>query len=200
MFWIGSVVSETPKRSAVAGISCMRPLAPLWLTASMRPADSMLMTARTRAGDTRVPTVARSISAPCCSAIRCRCASRGAGTALPDGPRPKAISAASNRPPASPSRGEIMSQYQSSGPVAAGAGAAWAVAASRVLGRSPGRAPGGATQPATASARACSSGSICTVIRRDTPAEGGVTRRGPGDDNSAGAAVAGAASSSGSSA
>jgi len=61
-----------PKRSAVAGMSCIRPTAPAGETASVLPALSIPMIARTSAGDTCVPTVASSISRPCAAATSCR--------------------------------------------------------------------------------------------------------------------------------
>ena len=64
MFSPGRVASLTPKRAAVAGISCISPCAPALETASVLPLDSTAITASTSAGDTSVPIVARRMSAP----------------------------------------------------------------------------------------------------------------------------------------
>ena len=77
MFWAVSNGSVTPKRSAVAGISCINPWAFAELTASARPADSTEMTASASAGDTRVPTVASRIAGACASAMSCISCNRG---------------------------------------------------------------------------------------------------------------------------
>jgi hypothetical protein len=98
MFSRGWKESVTPKRAAVAGMSCISPCAPAWLTAAGRPEDSTEMIARTSAGETRVPIVAVRISIPCRSAIWRSVSSRGEGGAAPGGPLVSATSASSSRP------------------------------------------------------------------------------------------------------
>ena len=48
MFWRASKESDTPKRRAVAGMSCIRPRAPFDETAHWSNSDSTAITARTR--------------------------------------------------------------------------------------------------------------------------------------------------------
>ena len=52
MFAAGSYESVTPKRSAVEGMSCIRPRAPLFETSRALKSDSALMTAETSAAST----------------------------------------------------------------------------------------------------------------------------------------------------
>lgn len=63
MFWAGSKGSATLKRSAVAGISCIRPWAPLWETALGLKADSAWTMALTKASSTPKRAAAARISA-----------------------------------------------------------------------------------------------------------------------------------------
>ena len=112
MFCTGSVESVTPNRSAVAGISCIRPTAPAWLTTSVCPALSMPMTASTSAGETSVPMVAFKISVPKASAMFCMCCMRGALTISPPGPCDRVASARSKRPETSLTPGGTVSQNQ----------------------------------------------------------------------------------------
>ncbi len=98
MFWIGSRLSVTPNRVAVAGISCISPCAPAPDTASARPPLSADITANTSAGDTAVPSVAFNNSVPYLSAISCICCRRGAATLLPPGPCDSVAIASGNRP------------------------------------------------------------------------------------------------------
>ncbi len=153
--------SSTPNRLAVAGISCIRPVAPTPLTASDLPADSIPITARTKAGDTSVPMVAIRISVPCALAIFCNCCKRGFGTALPSGAFSKYKTALRKRPgPESVSFGETPTQYHSN-PVRTGA-------LSGVVGSS---ASGAALTGAN-----WSDGSTCTLMRLVDPLLGTPTR------------------------
>ncbi len=52
MFAAGSNESATPKRSAVAGISCINPRAPFFETSRGSKSDSVLITAETSAAST----------------------------------------------------------------------------------------------------------------------------------------------------
>ena len=62
MFWAGSKGLTTPRAEAVAGMSCMSPMAPLGDRARGLKADSTWMTARTRSALTPAAAACSSMS------------------------------------------------------------------------------------------------------------------------------------------
>ena len=62
-FWRASKLSVTPNRRAVAGVSCISPLAPAVETASRSKSDSTWMMARTRSRLTPCRAAAASMRA-----------------------------------------------------------------------------------------------------------------------------------------